>query len=195
MKNMIKNICLLIFFLLIFSISPLYSNAHDSARLFSFNNCYRNYNDTSKNWQQIKTIEDVCNAFPQRMDSLMKEINLNSEGLQSVKAAYENGNLVLACRRLLDYYKNANTVNYLRKECVPSSNERDVGADSILQHILTFYLQTDKVPTNPDGHLNWKYHGPDDDIEWAWALNRHYYFANLLDAWFKTGNTDYANKI
>ena len=151
--------------------------------------------DTSKNWQQIKTVEDVCNAFPQRMDSLMKEINLNSESLKNVKAAYEGGNIVLACTQLLSYYKNANTVKYLRKDCVPSSNERDASADSILQHILTFYLETAKVPTNPDGHLNWKYHGPDDDIEWAWALNRHYYFDNLLNAWFKTGNPDYANKI
>jgi hypothetical protein len=151
--------------------------------------------DTSKNWQQIKTVEDVCNAFPQRMDSLMKEINLNSESLKNVKAAYEGGNIVLACTQLLNYYKNANTVKYLRKDCVPSSNERDASADSILQHILTFYLETDKVPTNADGHLNWKYHGPNDDIEWAWALNRHYYFDNLLTAWFKTGNPDYANKI
>ena len=152
-------------------------------------------NDTSKHWQQIKTVEDVCNAFPQRMDSLMKEMNLNSEGLQSVKTAYESGDLVLACTRLLDYYKNANTVKYLRKDCVASSNKRDAGADSILQHILTFYLQTDKVPTNPDGHLDWKYHGPEDDIEWAWALNRHYYFSELLDAYFNTGNSDYSKKI
>ena len=195
MKNRIKNNCPLILFSLILSISPLYSNAFDSSHFFSFNNSIELHNDTSKSWQQMKSVEDVCYAFPQRMDSLMKEINLDREGLHDVKAAYTNGNLVLACARLLDYYKNANTVKYLREDCVPSSNERDAGADSILQHILTFYLQTDKVPTNPDGHLDWKYHGPDDDIEWAWALNRHYYFANLLDAWFKTGNADYANKI
>ena len=152
-------------------------------------------NDTSKNWQQMKTVQDVCNAFPQRMDSLIKEIKLNKEGLGSVKLAYESGNLVLACTRLLDYYKDANTVKYLRKDCVTSSGERDSHADSILQNIFTFYRQTAQVPRDSDGHLDWKYHGPDDDIEWAWALNRHFYFSDLLDAYFKTGNPDYSKKI
>ena len=152
-------------------------------------------NDTSINWQQMKTAKDVCIAFPQRMAFLFTEINLNKEGLKPVKQAYDSGNISLACTLLLDYYKNSNTVKYLRKDCVTSSGQRDSHADSLLQNIFTFYTQTDKVPRNSEGHMNWKYHGPEDDIEWAWALNRHYYFADLLEAYFKTGNTDYSKKI
>jgi hypothetical protein len=50
------------------------------------------------NWQQIKSVNDVCNTFPARMDALMKEIDLDKNGLQHVKAAYTDGKLNLACK-------------------------------------------------------------------------------------------------
>ena len=170
------------FAVLVFSTGPLYLDAQLKST-------------TSINWQQMKTVDDICLAFPQRMTLLLKEINLDYQGMNRVKLAYDNGNISLACSLLLDYYKNAGTVAYLRKECVPFSEKRDSKADSILQNIFTFYTQTDKVPRDSNGHLDWKYHGPADDIEWAWALNRHYYFNDLLDAYFKSGNTEYSKKI
>jgi hypothetical protein len=171
-----------IFLFLSFSIGPCYLVAQIDGTV-------------SNNWRQINTVEDVCRAFPQRMTHLLKEIDLDFEGLSRVKNAYIRGNIVEACSFLLDYYKSASTVSYLRKDCPSNSERRDSKADSILQNIFTFYTQTDKVPRGANGHLDWKYHGPADDIEWAWALNRHYYFVDLLDAFLKTGNKDYARKI
>ncbi len=147
------------------------------------------------NWQQIKSVNDVCNAFPARMDCLMKEIDLNKNGLQHVKAAYTDGKLNLACKYLLDYYKNGNTVPYLRKQKVAPNGKTDSHADSIMEDYVTFYLQTDEIPKLANGHLNWKYRGPGHDIEWAWALNRHYYFRDLLEAYFETGSNKYIKKI
>lgn len=180
MKNLVVTIGSFILLSLALAIRPEDSNAQQYG---------------TKNWQQLKTVEDVCLAFPERMDSLLKKINLTKGALKSVKQAYMQGNISLACASLLDYYKSAKTVKYLRKDCVPFSGERDNHADSILKNILTFYRQTDKVPRDSNGHLNWRYHGPDDDIEWAWALNRHYYFSDLLNAYLKTGNPDYSKKI
>lgn len=171
-----------IFFCLFFSIGPSYLTAQIE-------------NTTLNNWQQITTVEDVCKAFPQRMRQLLEEIDLDFEGMDKVKQAYESGNIITACSYLLDYYRKASTVSYLRRDCPTRSEKIDDKADTLLQNIFTFYMQTDKVPRDAMGHLDWKYHGPADDIEWAWALNRHYYINELLDAFLKTGNSAYATKI
>ena len=125
----------------------------------------------------------------------MKNLNLDLDGLKEVRTAYLDGNISLACKNLLDYYSKGNTSQYLRKDPVAITAKRDSEADSILQDIYTFYNQPDKINRDPDGHLNWKYHGPADDIEWAWALNRHYHLRVLLDAWLETGNPDYSRAM
>jgi hypothetical protein len=51
------------------------------------------------------------------------------------------------------------------------------------------------VPRLPDGHLKWDHNGPEDDIEWAWALNRHYPISHILPHYFKTKDAKYARYI
>ena len=148
-----------------------------------------------KSWQEIRTVDDVCEAFPQRMAFLMQNLNLDLDGLKDVRAAYLNGNISGACNNLLDYYLKGNTVKHLRKDPVATTDKRDPVADSILQDIYTFYNQPDKISRDREGHLDWRYHGPADDIEWAWALNRHYHLRILLEAWLKTGNRDYSRAM
>jgi len=46
-----------------------------------------------------------------------------------------------------------------------------------------------------DRHLNWSCTGPEKDIEWAWALNRHYPVPPVMEAYFKTGHPKYARFI
>ena len=151
--------------------------------------------DSTIKWQAINTAEDLYRAYPQKVDSLLQRLDLDRPGLKEAKLAYQKGDLVSACNLILSYYKQANTVGYLRKNCLPSSVQRDSKGDSLLQNLFVFYKQSDIVPTSADGHMNWKYHGPADDIEWAWALNRHYYLDDLFKAWLNTGNPEYADKI
>jgi hypothetical protein len=146
-------------------------------------------------WKSINTIEDVCTSYPDRIISLFEALDLNINGLQSAGTAYKNGSLPQACKLLLEYFKNGNSVPYLRMNKIPVTQNRIPAADSLLQDICTFYSQPAKVPHNPDGHLDWKYHGPTDDIEWAWALNRHYAISSLFDAYLKTGNTEYSAAV
>lgn len=144
------------------------------------------------NWKQITTVNEVCEAFPERMKSMLQAINLDLNGLRKVKQAYENDDISLACMQLLDYYKEGNSASSLRKEQPLASNKTDSEADSILQDIFTFQRVSDKVPHLSDDHLDWSYTGPENDIEWAWALNRHYPIRDILDIYFETGNPKYA---
>jgi len=146
-------------------------------------------------WQEIRTVDDVCAAYPERITFLMRNLNLDIDGLKEVRNAYLDGNISLACKNLLDYYIKGNSAGYLRKNPAGKTDKRNSVADSVLQDIYSFYNQPDKISRDADGHLNWKYHGPADDIEWAWALNRHYHLRVLLDAWLETGNPDYSKAM
>ena len=129
------------------------------------------------------------------MGELLKHLDLDQKGLFGVKKAFERSNLTKACEMLLDYYRQGETAEFLRKERPMPSKGTDSEADSIVRNIFTFYKQTGNVPTGPDGHLDWTYDGPADDMEWAWALNRHHHLGILLNAYLNTGNPKYAKTI
>jgi hypothetical protein len=144
------------------------------------------------NWQQMQSVDDVCKAYQEKMQYIFQNLNLDYPGLQKVKVAYEKNDLVSACQSLLDYYGKSDRI---KKDLPKATSQTTTAADSILQEIYTFQNVSGQVPRLADGHLKWAHNGPEDDIEWAWALNRHYPTGNLLDAYFKTGNPKYAQYI
>lgn len=155
----------------------------------------RKKDNTQKNWKDIKTVSDVCAAYPGRIEKMLQSMNLDMKGLDKVKSAYDSRNIEIACKALLDYYYNGTTADYLRMDLPSPSKKRDNEADSIINRIFTFYAIPDLVPVKADGHLDWAWKGPANDIEWAWGLNRHYHIRALLSAYRKTGNTDYVKAI
>ncbi|PHN04638.1 heparinase [Flavilitoribacter nigricans DSM 23189 = NBRC 102662] len=146
-------------------------------------------------WRELKTVDDVCRAYPNRITTFFGTLDLDRKELIKVKHAYEHGKPAAACRHLLDYYKNGETADYLRRALPPSSGQSVAAADTLSQGIFTFYTQRDEVPRLPDGRLDWTFEGPADDIEWAWALNRHIFMRSLLDAYSETGNDRYATAL
>lgn len=146
-------------------------------------------------WSSIETIDEACKAWPDRIESVFRHLNLDGEGLQDVKRAYESDNISEACGLLLKYYasKAGKRANHT---ALPDESEvRNSLADSIVQDIFTFQQVTGTVPRTVDGHLNWSFKGPQDDIEWAWALNRHYPVNTLLPLYYETGNPAYIQYI
>lgn len=143
------------------------------------------------NWQQITTSQDACEAWPEKMESIFKNLDLNYPGLEAARQAYEEGRLPEACERLLQYYKNREIEQIFKKKQPAVSNQTVPEAESALRDTYTFQLVTAQVPRSIDGHLVWSVKGPKNDIEWAWALNRHYPLNTLLEAYYKTGNPDY----
>jgi len=148
-----------------------------------------------KEWKGINSVEEVCQAYPDRMKSMLESLNLDLPKLQGVKDAYEANNIVEACELLLEYYKTGESNPHLRTELPIETSTSNPNADTILQDIYTFQTVTGKVPRNADEQLKWNHNGPEDDIEWAWALNRHYPVTSLLSAYSETGNAKYIHYI
>ena len=143
----------------------------------------------------MRSVTDVYARYPERLDALLQTLDLNSEGMQQVKEAVDDNNSIKACEELLQYYRDTGGRAHLRRLQPAPASKISTSADSILNDIFTFYDLPDQVPRHESGLLDWKYQGPDDDIEWAWGLNRHAHLVALLDAYFETGNSAYARRI
>ncbi len=153
-----------------------------------------NYSFAQK-WQEIETVDDVCKAYPEQMKTMLNQFDLNYPGLEKVKAAYNSGDLVAACTHMLDYYKNGETIQYLRREQPEISRRTDDLADTILTDVFVVQNVWGKVPWGDDGHRDWYYKGPNNDEEWAWLSNRHSQISQVFNVFFETGNPKYLEYI
>ena len=140
---------------------------------------------------RITTVEAVCQDYPERITQLLGALDLERGGLEAVNAAVAAQDYPKACHALLDYYRAAETVPWLRKPAVQPGAGRVAAADAILEGRFTLYNVTAAVPKRPDGGLDWTYNGPDGDREWGWGLNRQYWGRVLLRAYQTTGNRTY----
>jgi hypothetical protein len=145
-------------------------------------------------WQTLRTVEDVCRTYPEQITSLFEALNLDYPGLEKVRDACRANQPVQACHSLLAHYAHPSRI--LPKEKLPGFSKQPASdAEAILRDTFTFQEVSGKTPRLPDGHLLWTYNGPRDDIEWAWALNRHYPVSSLLSSCFANQNREYAKYI
>lgn len=150
---------------------------------------------TAQNWQNVETVEDVCTVFPKQMLSMLSQYNLDYPGLEKVKKAYNNNDIEKACTFLLEYYKNGNTAEFLRKEQPVRTSKTESLADTILTNVFVVQNVRGKVPWGDDGHRDWYYKGPNNDKEWAWLSNRHSQINHVSTVYFETGNQKYLEYI
>jgi len=150
---------------------------------------------SAQNWQQIQTVEEVCKAYPDQMKKMLNQFNLDYKGMEKVKQAFEKNDIPLACTELLNYYKNGNTAEYLRKVQPAISVKTDALADTVLKNVFVIQNVRGHVPWGADGHRDWYYKGPNNDREWAWLSNRHSQLEQVFLVYFETGNPKYAKYI
>ncbi|MBX2842596.1 MAG: heparinase, partial [Flammeovirgaceae bacterium] len=148
-----------------------------------------------KNWKEIITVEDICENYPKVMKTMFVQFDLEYEGMEKVKSAYESNNLIEACNQLLNYYKSGNTADYLRKKQPAESNQSVATEDTTLNNVFIVQNVRGQVPYGKDGHRDWYYKGPNNDREWAWLSNRHTQIRSLFNTYFETGNPKYVKYI
>ena len=144
------------------------------------------------NWKNIKTIEDLYESYPNRLEFLFDQLDLNYDGLGEVKKSYEEKDLVTAARKLLTYYKKNGKLDSIRKKQPIVTNESVSKSDTILKNVFTIQNVKSKLPILKDSHRDWYYKGPFNDEEWAWLSNRHSQLSQVFQSYLETGNPKYA---
>ena len=140
--------------------------------------------------RRLVSIDDVHASHPGLLDQLFQSLDLNVPGFSSIKKQYQSGNLVDAAKKLLAYYRmdsicGARDINLLSGTYSSTSD-----AVKIRQDTITIQGQSGRLPRTSDGFIQWSYKGPNDDMEWAWGLNRHYHIRTMLDAYLIDGENE-----
>nr|MBI1230743.1 heparinase [Cytophagales bacterium] len=148
-----------------------------------------------KGWQDIRTVEDLVESYPETVKSMFDQFDLDHPGLEKVKEAHTRKDLITASTELLAYYKDGNQVPELRREQPAMSKRTVAAADTLLANVYEIQNVRGEIPIRADGHRDWYYKGPNNDREWAWLSNRHSQVGTLLNVYFETGNPKYAQYI
>lgn len=141
------------------------------------------------------SVLDLCSLYPKRINKLFANLDLDRPGLEAVKTAVIKNDFPNACEALIAYYRDSNTVGWLRQPILKPTQTIDFAVDPILNDTFTFQLATKTVPRCQNNLLDWSDNGPEGDREWTWFFNRHYHLQDLLEAYQKTGNPLYVESI
>ena len=133
--------------------------------------------------EHIETLEQLCEAHPERVQALFSALDLEYPGLEGVQHAVEAEDLPAACEALLTYYREGDTAFWLRADRPEPGDGRVEAADAIIEGTFTLYNIPAQVPKRPDGGLDWSYNGPEGDREWGWGLNRQFWATTLVSAY------------
>jgi len=152
----------------------------------------------ARRWAQppeARSVQAVCRDYPAYVRALFAALDLDRPGLEAARAAAAKQDWPGACEALLAYYRSAPSGKWLRRRAPEASDQTDSQAEKMLDDRFTIYSLTGKVPRRANGRLNWMHAGPNGDVEWRMALNRHHHLRRLLEAWSRTGNKAYARLI
>jgi hypothetical protein len=159
--------------------------------IFSFSGCVL----AQKGWEDITSVEDLCESYPETVKRMFDQLNLEYQGLEKINTAVNTNQMVDACNYLLAYYRDGKMAKELRREQPEETGRTLAFADTILTDVFVIQNVRGMVPRKDDGHRDWYYKGPNNDREWAWLSNRHSQINTVLSTYFETGNPKYVKYI
>lgn len=147
------------------------------------------------NCRSLESVDEVCGISRDQIATLFARLDLDRDGLMPVKEAVARQDMQTACDALITYYRGREVPSRLRIPKVAGGEARHPRGDQVLQDIFSVQGVTAPHVRQWHGGLNWTYMGPKDDREWAWFINRHVMFRDLVSAYRETGNPDYVRKF
>lgn len=134
-------------------------------------------------------------SYGERLQFLFDHLDPSSDAsvAESI-AAWRSGDGIAAVTTLHEYLAtNRPPQDLLEAPNLPTGHlERAADATADLFHIQG---RVARQPRLEDGQLDWNHRGPANDKEWAWLLNRHLYFNDLIDAWEETADSRYLDQL
>ncbi len=133
-----------------------------------------------------------------RIARLFAQLDLNRPGWADIHEAVEDKKWDRAGALLLKHYRDRNPPSLessLDPQDSPPIAIAISRAEAVLEDTFTIQGVTARQPRTAKRGLDWRHRGPRDDKEWAWLLNRHRYFRELLDAYRETGRIEFVDAI
>lgn len=147
------------------------------------------------NWINLTSAEDLWESHPETIRSLFSNLDLEYPGLEPVSQALQSADTVTAASRLVTYYKNSESGHWLREKSYTFDSTEDRNrAEQLLNDKITRNGLAE-IPKTDNGGWDWTYHGPRNDAEFGYFINRHRFFIDLLRGWQVTGQAAYAEKF
>lgn len=155
-------------------------------------------------WRFVQVGRQLCRHYPVSPSSIYKFLAAFAPEHPSMaavtKIAAEN-RAEEACRLLVTHFVTRQDpkfhfrpgLNALLVDALPSQVKQDtiLAADDVCRNRFCFR----GVPTVQfDGDVNWKLR-PENNIDWTWELNRHFFFTTLGRAYQYTGDERYTVKF
>ena len=138
----------------------------------------------------------LCEQRSQRVRQLFAALDLELPALAEVKSSADAGDWIGACEALLRYYRTCPSGGWLRHAPVAPGNGIDAKAEKMAEAIFAVPGQDIQIPRLPSGGFNWAYIPPENGgNEWVYGINRHDYMADVLAAFYATGNRRYARSL
>ncbi|MEX2395860.1 MAG: alginate lyase family protein [Balneolales bacterium] len=189
MFNAIKILALFMFCMVSQSVSNTAAKAGGTNGLLS-------YQKAIDNWQEITTVEDLWELYPEKVRRIFASLDLQHPGLEQVNTALQSADTVAAGKALIQYYKQTDNAGWLLSPSylTASQSDREL-SDQLLEDIFTRAEVSAEVPKLDNGAWDWTFTGPEKDDEFGYTLNRHGSFNHLLKTWHETGNAAYAEKF
>ena len=143
-------------------------------------------------WLEWTSVEDILEHRPERIDTLLKALDLEREELEKVKAALERGDKAAACHALLDYYAGPGRKAWAYKDVGEPGEKQQDRADNVLARRVPGHDGVVGIVPRVHGGWDWGHRGPSDDPQYAYLLNRHPFLTSLYQTWRATGEAKYA---
>jgi Heparinase II/III N-terminus/Heparinase II/III-like protein len=152
-------------------------------------------NHENRNWENIKSAEDLWQFDPDRVRSLFDAINFQQPDLKLVHSFLTKGDTIKAAEALLDYFSRTKPRWVINDVDTTAFRNSIHVSDSLILDIVRIGNISAKVPKNSDGGWKWNYIGPENDAEFGYSLNSLGYLRTLIDAKNKTEKSIYVEKF
>lgn len=129
------------------------------------------------------------------IESLFEAIDWSRKELAGVESAWKSGDRRSAVIALAEYYRKRGIDKEMLPEITQIEGIAGQRAEDALKNI---HWAQDVYGALPAGKLSlydWEHKGPNNDVEWAWFLNRHTVFSDMYAKWLQEPNSDYPRKV
>ncbi len=156
--------------------------------------CFACNDPGASHWDHLTSPKSLWQEHPDRLRSLISELDLESNDLKTVKEKLESGDTVAAANQLITYFREVNRDWVVTTLDPAPAEESIITAELLMSDSVNIHDVKAKIPIE-DGGWKWDYTGPVKDDEFGYSLNGQRFLTSLMITWKETEEDEYIRKF